>query len=145
MKTPSACNFESEFLVRDYEVDMFGVVNHAVYLHYLEHTRHEFLKSLGTDAAKMQQEGYNLVVTHLEIDYKLPLRSGDHFTSRLAVSAVTRVRFVFFQALYNESLTLTTSAKIEGTSILPNGRPGIPAEFRDALLDCIAEQKAIAS
>ena len=117
---------------------MFGVVNHAVYLHYLEHTRHEFIKSLGKDAAMMQQQGYNLVVTHLEIDYKHPLRSGEQFISRLAVSAVTRVRFIFLQDIYNASSTLTTSANIIGTAILPTGRPGIPSEFRQALLDCLS-------
>ena len=33
--------------VRDYEVDSQGIVNNANYLHYLEHTRHEFCESEG--------------------------------------------------------------------------------------------------
>ncbi len=137
MKNPPHYIFESKYAVRDYELDMFGVVNNAVYLQYLEDTRHEFIKSLGQDAAMMREQGYNPVVTHLEIAYKQPLKSGDQFISRLAVSALTRVRFVFLQDIYHTSSTLTTSAKVVGTVILPTGRPGLPAEFRQALLNCL--------
>ena len=34
--------FEYIIDVRDYEIDAEGIVNNANYLHYLEHTRHEF-------------------------------------------------------------------------------------------------------
>jgi len=35
--------FKLNFEVRDYECDLSGIVNNAVYLHYLEHARHELL------------------------------------------------------------------------------------------------------
>ena len=39
--------FETRMEVRDYECDIEGIVNNANYLHYIEHTRHLFLRSLG--------------------------------------------------------------------------------------------------
>jgi acyl-CoA thioesterase FadM len=39
--------FRLDFEVRDYECDLQGIVNNAVYQNYLEHTRHEFLKQKG--------------------------------------------------------------------------------------------------
>ena len=39
--------FTLEMAVRDYECDLQAVVNNAVYQNYLEHARHEYLKSLG--------------------------------------------------------------------------------------------------
>ena len=39
--------FSLEMKVRDYEVDCENIVNNAVYLHYLEHTRHEFCSWAG--------------------------------------------------------------------------------------------------
>lgn len=41
-KTSYGIYFELEMQVRDYECDMEGIVNNAIYQHYLEHTRHEF-------------------------------------------------------------------------------------------------------
>jgi acyl-CoA thioester hydrolase len=38
--------FETKMEVRDYECDIEGIVNNANYLHYMEHTRHLFLKEL---------------------------------------------------------------------------------------------------
>ncbi len=39
--------FTLEIAVRDYELDSEGIVNNAIYLHYLEHTRHAFVKQEG--------------------------------------------------------------------------------------------------
>ena len=43
--------FETRMEVRDYECDIEGIVNNANYLHYAEHTRHLFLRSLGVSFA----------------------------------------------------------------------------------------------
>ena len=61
-----------EFAVRDYECDLQGVVNNANYQHYLEHARHEFLISKGISFSGLHEEGIDLIVTRVEIDYKYP-------------------------------------------------------------------------
>ena len=47
--------------VRDYECDMQGVVNNAVYQNYLEHARHEFLKTKGLDFAALTGAGNSVM------------------------------------------------------------------------------------
>ena len=64
--------------VRDYECDLQGVVNNANYQHYMEHTRHEFLESLGVNFGKMHEDGLDAFVTKVSISYKKSLRSGHH-------------------------------------------------------------------
>ena len=73
-------SYHLDFSVRDYELDLQGIVNNAVYLNYLEHARHEFLKSKGLDFNELHLQGYDAVVVRSEVDYKKSLRSGDEFT-----------------------------------------------------------------
>ena len=49
--------YELEMKVRDYECDLQGIVNNANYQHYLEHTRHEFLTSVGISFAALHEQG----------------------------------------------------------------------------------------
>ena len=71
--------FSLNLTVRDYECDLQGIVNNAVYLNYLEHTRHQFLLGHNIDFAKLHREGIDLIVSRIEIDYKQSLTSGDEF------------------------------------------------------------------
>ena len=75
--------FEARMEVRDYECDIEGIVNNANYLHYAEHTRHLFLRSLGVSFAKLHEQGIDAVVHSMKLQYKVPLRCDDEFISRL--------------------------------------------------------------
>ena len=92
--------FTHELDVRDYECDMEGIVNNAVYQNYLEHTRHLFLKEQGIDFAGMTRKGIHLVVVRIEIDFLHPLRAADRFVVGLNMDRVSRVRFGFRQDIY---------------------------------------------
>jgi acyl-CoA thioester hydrolase len=71
--------FKLEFLVRDYECDLQGIVNNANYQHYLEHARHVYVDGLGIDFAELHQQGIDLVVAKIEMSFKTPLKSKDQF------------------------------------------------------------------
>ena len=71
--------FKVDLEVRDYECDIEGIVNNAVYMNYLEHARHLFLRDIGFDFAELTRIGIHLVVIRIEADYLYPLRSGDRF------------------------------------------------------------------
>ena len=92
--------FETEFLVRDYEVDLQGVVNNANYMHYLEHARHLFLMSKGIDFSAMHDEGKDLIVTKAELKYRLPLKSKDRFVIKQNVVKTGHVQIAFIQDIF---------------------------------------------
>src|SRR5450759_2532596 len=92
--------YSLEFVVRDYECDLQGVVNNANYQHYLEHARHEFLISKGVSFVQLHEEGIDLTVTKVEIDYKYPLKSRDKFIVRLNIQREGNARLVFIQDIY---------------------------------------------
>jgi len=102
--------FEETFTVRDYELDLQGVVNNANYQHYLEHARHEFLKKAGVSFADLHKMGTDAVVHKAVLTYKRALVSGDEFVIRLKVEQKGHVRFLFHQNIYrlpDEELILT--------------------------------------
>ncbi len=89
--------FSVEFKVRDYELDMQGIVNNSVYFNYLEHARHEFLLARGIDFVAMTEAGIHLVVVRSEIDYKRSLVRGDELRVEVAVERLSKVQFGFRQ------------------------------------------------
>ena len=53
-------DFTLTLAVRDYECDLQGVVNNAVYQNYLEHARHQYLQSLGLSLCPLPRTGPRL-------------------------------------------------------------------------------------
>ncbi len=112
MKTPDKNYiFELPMKVRDYEVDSEGIVNNAIYLHYLEHTRHEFCESAGFTFREMHSRGIDPVLSKVEIEYKTPLRLGESMISRLALSRKGPL-FVFIQDIYTPEGDIVVKAKV---------------------------------
>ncbi|HLP74466.1 MAG TPA: acyl-CoA thioesterase [Bacteroidales bacterium] len=120
---------ELEFLVRDYECDLQGIVNNANYQHYLEHARHEYLVSQGISFSELHDKGIDLIVTKVEIDYKLPLRSRDRFVITTDVQRHGNVRLLFVQSIFLlPDRKPVVHAKVTGVAIR-KGRPFSPAEI----------------
>lgn len=126
--------FRIDFKVRDYEVDMEGVVNHAVYLHYLEHARHEFLLSRGVSFADYTARGIFMFIIRAEVDYRLSLRSGDSFWIGVNTFRESKVRIGFEQDIYRyPDDKLVVNAKLFGTGLNENGRPKLPDDIIERL------------
>ncbi len=122
--------FQLDFKVRDYECDMQGIVNNAVYFNYLEHARHEFLLAKGLDFAKLARDKINLVVIRAEMDYKASLQSGDAFIVTVQFEPVAKGRFGFRQQVIRlADQKLMLDALITGTALNERGRPFVPAEL----------------
>jgi acyl-CoA thioester hydrolase len=125
--------FSLEFVVRDYECDLQGVVNNANYQHYLEHARHEFLISKGISFVELHEEGIDLIVTRVEIDYKSPLRSRDKFSVRLSIEREGNARLVFVQDIFRiPDEKLVVHARVTGVAT-KNGRPVSPGNLVERL------------
>lgn len=123
-----------EFIVRDYECDVQGVVNNANYQHYLEHARHEFLVSRGVSFMELHEQGLDLIVTRVEIDYRYPLRSRDRFVVNVNIKREGNVRLVFEQDIFRlEDHRLVVQARVTGVATR-RGRPvAPPVEILDKL------------
>lgn len=94
MSTPI---FEQEIKVRDYECDAQGIVNNANYQHYYEVIRHEFFEEHDLHFSKLHDEGIDLVVTSVFIQYKNSLRGGQKFICTIDSIEREGVRYYFNQ------------------------------------------------
>lgn len=123
--------------VRDYEVDSEGIVNNAVYLHYLEHTRHEFCNWAGLSFRDMHADGIDPVLSRVVIDYKTPLGLGEEMVSKLRLSR-KGARFIFHQDIFNSDGALVVRAEVS-VVCLENGRltrgDRLAEAFKDYLKD----------
>ncbi len=113
--------FSLELQVRDYEIDSEGIVNNANYLHYLEHTRHEFCRHAGFSFEEMKKRDIIPVLNRVEIDYKIPLRSGDTMISSLWIE-MKGVRFIFHQDIYNKATGKQAVQAIVSCVCIENGK-----------------------
>ena len=127
-----AYRFELEMKVRDYECDLQGVVNNANYQHYMEHTRHEFLESLGANFGRLHDQGVDVFVSRVDIKYRQSLRSGDRFRSCMNLVR-EGVKLVFLQDLYRlPDGAAVITARVEAVAV--EGGHLTRGEYFDRLL-----------
>jgi len=105
--------FEIQLKVRDYECDIQGIVNNAIYQSYLEHARHEYLQSKNISFKKLTDEGILLMVSRIEMDFKRSLNPGDTFLVKLKIER-QGLKLVFFEDIFRLSdNALCLKAKVD--------------------------------
>ncbi|MDR2516501.1 MAG: acyl-CoA thioesterase [Spirochaetaceae bacterium] len=120
---------EFSITVRTYECDSYGHVNNAVYLHYLEQARYEFLKAIGFDYDAALAAGYGVYIARVEIDYKRPAFNGDRLTIISGPVKKGAVSGVIAQEI-RRGEELVAGAKVTWAFVDRNGAPvRIPKEF----------------
>lgn len=95
--------FSHRIKTRYSETDKMGLIHHSVYAIYLEETRTAFWESLGYPYYKMEDEGYFVVVTSIEISYKKPLFYGDTIRVDISNFESDGLKFSYFYNIYNET------------------------------------------
>ena len=119
---------EIQIRVRYAETDRMGLLHHANYLVYFEQARTELLRQLGMSYRDLEDQGFLLVLTKVEVHYKSPARYDDVLTVRTTVVRATAVRIDHRYEMFCEGRLLA-----EGSSTLAcvdrTGRPQALPEF----------------
>lgn len=110
--------------VRYYEVDEYGHVNHANYVHYLEAGRVEALEGVGLSLSEMRRQGYLIVAAELSVKYHAPGRNGDVLEVRTWIRDLRGVRTVWAQEIREStSQRRLVTAEVMGAFLTADGRP----------------------
>src|SRR6266446_1422106 len=78
--------------VRYAETDRMGLLHHANYLVYFEQGRTELLRSQGFSYRDLEDQGYLLVITKVQVRYRSPARYDDNLTLRTIHVRTTHVK-----------------------------------------------------
>lgn len=97
---------EIQIRVRYAETDRMGLLHHANYLVYFEQGRTELLRTLGVSYKDIEDQGYYLVITRLQVRYKLPARYDDLLTLRTILARTTLVKIEHRYELLRDGLLL---------------------------------------
>ena len=82
----------------------------------MEHTRHEFLESLGENFSAMHDVGIDAFVYKVSITYKKSLRSGDYFKSALNCYK-KGAKLIFDQYILFPDGTVSAQGEIETVAV----------------------------
>ena len=83
---------EIQIRVRYAETDRMGLLHHANYLVYFEQARTELLRQQGRTYKDLEDAGFFLVISKLEVKYKLPAHYDDVLTIRTTVTRTSPIR-----------------------------------------------------
>jgi acyl-CoA thioester hydrolase len=92
--------------VRYAETDRMGLLHHANYLVYFEQGRTELLRSQGLSYRDMEDQGFLLVLTKVQVRYRSPARYDDLLTLRTTVLRTTLVKIEHRYELIRDGLVL---------------------------------------
>jgi acyl-CoA thioester hydrolase len=106
-------NGEITIRVRYAETDRMGLLHHANYLVYFEQGRTELLRSDGLTYKDVEDQGFFLVLTKIEVRYRNPAHYDDLLTLRTSVVRKTSVRIDHRYELVRDGTLVA-----EGTSTL---------------------------
>lgn len=120
----------TKLMVRTYECDSYGHVNHAVYVNYLEHARVQFLYAAGFDYKGMIAAGFFMVIARLDVAYRLPAYADDELTIETEPRESRRVSGAIHQVIRRGEAILT-EADLFWCVVDRNGRPARPPEAYD--------------
>lgn len=113
--------------VRYTECDPMGVAHHAAYVPWLELGRTELLRESGLTYAALERAGVLLVVTKLEVRYRLPARYDDLLEIRTTVTGGGRARIDHAYEVKRVENGEAGDLCVEATSTIacvdPSGRP----------------------
>ncbi len=114
--------------VRYAETDRMGLLHHANYLIYFEQGRIELLRSQGMSYREMEDKGYLLVLTRVQVRYRRAIRYDDVVALRTTVTRTTAVKIEHTYQLLRDGELLAEGETTLGC-IDKDGRPQLLPEI----------------
>ncbi|QDQ26322.1 acyl-CoA thioesterase [Chitinimonas arctica] len=121
----------TDIKVRGYHLDLYGHVNNARYLEFLEEARWGFTEEYGS-LAYFSEAGLAFVIVNINIDYRRPAMMGEHLSIATAMSKIGSRSAVIHQVVYLKG-TDTKVAEADVTFVIFDAGKGGAIPFEGEL------------
>ena len=120
-----------EIIVRGYHLDVFGFVNNARYLEFLEEGRWVYFEK-ALDVGGWKQRGYSFFIVNININYRRAAALGDVLEVRTWISKIGRTSAVAHQEIWLKGTdTLVVDADV--TFVIADGETKRPVPLKGDL------------
>lgn len=121
--------------VKPQEIDIQNIVNNSYYLNYFDQARIQFLLSKGIDWEVWHKNGYNLVLAHVDMSLKFPLKAKNQFYVTSTMERSGRLKILFTQKIFRKSDNKLVAEAINTVVYvsIKNSKPVFPPELEDLL------------
>jgi thioesterase-3 len=126
---------KAQIKVRSYEIDLYGHVNNATYLNYLEHGRVQTLEQTGKSFQQYMDENIFIVIAKINISYLKPTFLDDELDITTTIKSVGRTSVVLNQEIFNRARKENTvQADVTVVFLNQKKRPiPVPSQFLEQL------------
>lgn len=114
--------------VRFHELDPYNHVNHAMYVTYFEIGRTDALDAIGLGLDLLRDDGYQFVVTKVEVTFRRAATAGDDLTVQSAIGAFNRATTEWHQEIRRAD-ELIAQAVVTVAVTDRSGKPVRPPAF----------------
>ena len=122
--------------VRGYHLDVYGHVNNARYLEFLEEGRWAFFEA-GADLSTLMQKQISFVVVNININFKRPAFLGQQLAIDTTISKLNHRSGVIRQVIRLEgSGTIVSDADV--TFVLYDNKMGAAAPMKGEILEFLS-------
>lgn len=122
--------------VRFEETDSQGVVFYGNYVTYQDETFSEFLRQVGYDYHALEDEGWDIHVVHVDLDYRAPATFDDWLVNGIRIDGIRNSSIDFeYACRQRDDGTLVADGSL--THVAVDAETGestrVPDEFREAV------------
>ena len=90
-----------EIQLRYSDTDQMGVIYHANYFSFFEQARTQFLRDIGFDYYKVEEDGIIFPVRDVSCTYLKAIRFGDNITVSTKLHKLSKIKITYYHEIYN--------------------------------------------
>lgn len=129
--------FTYEHGVRFAETDAQGVVFYGNFATFQDEAVLAYYREMGHEYGEMLDEGWEVFIVHLDLDYHAPARFGDHLRHgvRVADMGTSSITFEYVCQRAADGRTIVDGSVVHVFADDAGSARDIPASFREAIED----------